>query len=103
MSAPSLQPRAGHRLARVPGVADVMIAGNRAKSNAEAVHQLARIFQVFLDIGAVDRDVAGMDDEIGALRRDPLSERRPIIGEMRLAGAQMRVGDLDYQHSAPHR
>jgi len=36
-----------------------------------------------------------MDDEVGALLGDPTDERRPVVGEMRLAGAQMRVRDLD--------
>jgi hypothetical protein len=103
MGAPPGQPIIADGLALMPGIADIMIAGNRAKANTEATHHLGRIPHVVLDIGAVDRDVAGMDDEIGALPGDPHRERRPIIREMPLAGAQMRVGDLNYSHSAPHR
>jgi hypothetical protein len=84
-------------------IADIVIAGNRAKANAEAAHQLGGISQIVFGIGAVDRHVAGMDDEIGPLVGNPCRERRPIVSEMRLAAAEMRVRDLDYAHSAPHR
>jgi hypothetical protein len=75
----------------VPGVADVMIAGNRAKADAETPHQFGRMAQVVLDIGAVDCNVARMDDEVGPLCCDPYRERRPIVGKMPLAGAQMGI------------
>jgi hypothetical protein len=35
----------------------------------------------------------------GILVGNPCRERQPIAGEMRLGGAQMRVGNLDYAHS----
>ena len=35
----------------------------------------------------------------GMLVGNPCRERQPIAGEMRLGGAQMRVGNLDYAHS----
>lgn len=80
-----------------------MIAGHGTKPRAQAAHKLGAVPQIRLDLGAVDRDVAGVDDEIGALLGDPAGERRPIVGEMRLAGAQMRVRDLYYPHCASWR
>ena len=85
------------------GITDIVIAGNRAKAHAEGAHQLGCVSQIVLDTGAVDRDVAGMDDQIAALRCDPRRERRPVVGKMRFAAADMRIGDLNYPHSTPHR
>jgi hypothetical protein len=76
-------------------VADIVVAGHRAKPHPQPAHQLGAIAHVFLDIGAIHSDVAGMDDKVWALISDPARERCPIVGEMRLAGAQMRVRDLN--------
>jgi hypothetical protein len=76
-------------------VADIVVAGHRAKPHPQPAHQLGAIAHVFLDIGAIHGDVAGMDDKVWALISDPARERCPIVGEMRLAGAQMRVRDLN--------
>jgi hypothetical protein len=103
MSPPPLQPLVVDRLKTVAGIADIVIAGHRAEPHPQSAHQLSGMLQVRLDLGAVDRDVAGVDDEIGALLGNPAGKRGPIVGEMRLAGAQMRVGDLDYPHGSPRR
>jgi hypothetical protein len=44
-----------------------------------------------------------MDDEVGVLLGDPTGEGRPVVCEMRLTGAQMRVRDLNYPHRSPRR
>jgi hypothetical protein len=87
----------------VSSIPDIVIAGNRAKGHAEAAHQLGCVTQIVLDIRAVDGDVPGMDDEIGVLCGDPRRKRRPIVGKMSFAAAEMRVRDLDYPHSAAHK
>jgi hypothetical protein len=90
-------------LTGVPGIADIVIAGNCAKPHAEGAHQLGCVSQIVLDIGAVYGDVSGMNDKVGVLRGDPSRQRRPIGREMRFAAAEVRVRDLNYPHSAPHK
>jgi hypothetical protein len=82
----------------MPVVADIMVAGHRAPADAEFVQQTGAIGKIGLDRGAVDGDVAGMDHEIGVSCSDPRRKRRPIVGKMPLAGAEMRVRNLDYSH-----
>jgi hypothetical protein len=48
-----------------------------------------------LEIGAVDRHVAGADDEVALLRGQELDEQFPIVMEERTTAAQMGVGNLD--------
>ena len=103
MAAPALQPRLVDRLMAVAGIPDIVVAGDRAKPHPQAAQELGCMAQVFFDIGAVDGDVAGMDDEVRALLADPTGERRPVVGEMRLPGAQMRVRDLNYPHHSSRR
>jgi hypothetical protein len=100
---PPRQPLGGDWLTGVPGIADIVIAGNCAKPHAEGAHQLGCVSQIVLDIGAVYGDVSGMNDEVGVLRGDPSRQWRPIGREMRFAPAEMRVRDLNYPHSAPHK
>jgi hypothetical protein len=49
-------------------------------------------------IGAVDREVARVDDEVGAHSFDPAGNRLPIVVEVRLGRAEMGVADLDDLH-----
>src|SRR5215472_5484375 len=103
MAAPALQPRLVDRLMVVSRIPDIMVAGYRAKPHSQAAHQLGGRAQVFFEIGAVDGDVAAVDDEVRTLLADPTGERRPVVGEMRLTGAQMRVRDLNYPHHSSRR
>jgi hypothetical protein len=48
-------------LIRVSAITDVVIAGYRGYANAKASHQLSGMRQVFFDIRAIHRHVAGMD------------------------------------------
>src|ERR1700730_9563752 len=50
---PARQPLVGDRLTGVSGVADVVIAGHRAKAHAEQAHQLSCVSQIVLYICAV--------------------------------------------------
>jgi len=72
-----------------------MIARHREKPHSQVAHQLRGMVQIRLNVGAVHGNVPRMDDEVGVLLGDPMGERRPVVGEMRLARAQMGVRDLD--------
>ena len=50
--------------------------------------------EVLLVVGAIDRHVAGMHDEVGVLRDDPVAQRRPVRAEMPLGRAEVGVGNL---------
>ncbi len=50
----------------------------------------------------LDRPISGIAP-VRAVEKQRAGERRPIVGEMRLAGAQMHVRDLDYPHGSPRR
>ena len=82
----------------VAGIADIMIARHSPKPHAQTVHEFGGIPEILLDVGAIDSDVAGMDDEVGILLDDPPCERRPIGIEMRLTRTEMRVGNLNNSH-----
>ena len=73
---------------------DLKRAGHEVKVVA------TRAATYFFDPGAIERHIAGMDDEIGMLVGDPRRERRPIVDQMWLVPAQMRVGNLDNSHLA---
>src|SRR6516162_2745783 len=75
MSAPALKPRLVDRLMVVPRIPNIMVARHRAKPHSQAAHQLGGRAQVFFETGAIDGDVAGMDDEVRALLADPTGER----------------------------
>ena len=88
---PTHEPLISDWLPGVSGIAHIVIAGNCAKADSETAHQLGRVSQIVVDIGAVDSDVAGVNDKVRVLRGDPRCERRPIVREMRLRTAQMGV------------
>src|SRR6516164_4219093 len=71
MGVPALEPLVIDRLKVVAGIADIMVAGHRAKPHSQAAHQLRGIPQILFDIGGVHGNVPRMDDEVGALRGDP--------------------------------
>src|SRR5262249_39763451 len=79
-------------------VADIMVAGHRPPADAEFVHQLSGQAEVSFDSGAIKGYIAGVDHEIGMLIGDPRRERRPIVEQMWLVPAQMRVGNLNNSH-----
>jgi hypothetical protein len=85
-------------LAGIPSVADIMVAGDRPPADSEFVHQMGGEAEVSFDSGAIHSYIAGMDHEIGMVFGDPRRERRPIVGEMWLVPAQMRVGNLNNSH-----
>src|ERR1700730_5076145 len=103
MGTPAQEALIVDRLTIATGIADIVIAGHGTKPRAQAAHKLGAVPQICLDISAVPGDVAGIDDAIGALFGYPSGERGAVVGEMRLARAQMRVGDVDYPHGSPRR
>ena len=98
MTLPRAKPLGIDWLAGMPSIADIVVAGDRPPADSEFVHQMGGIAEVGFDPGAINGHIAGMDHEIGMLVGDPRRERRPIIGEMWLVPAQMRVGNLNNSH-----
>ena len=86
-------------LAGMTRVADIMVAGHRPPPDSEFVHQLSGVAEVNFDSSAIKGHIAGMDYEIGMLVGNPRRKQRPIVGEMWLVLAQMRVGNLNNSHS----
>jgi len=103
MRPPTRQSLIVDRLPRACTIADIVVAGHGEYANAETSHQIGRMPQVFLDIRAVYRRVAGVDAKIGALTEDPFRQWRPIVREVGFTRAEMSVGDLNYPHSASQR
>ena len=95
MSAPAPEPFLCDRLRAIACVADIVIAGHRTKPHPQPAHQLGAIAHVLLDAGAIHGDVGRMDNKVGMFVNAPMGERRPIVCEVRLAGAQMHVRDLN--------
>ena len=98
MGAPALESFLIDGLMVVAGIADIMIARHSPKPHAQTVHEFGGIPEILFDVGAIDSDVAGMDDEVGILLDDPPCEWRPIGIEMRLTRTEMRVGNLNNSH-----
>jgi hypothetical protein len=103
MGAPATQALRVDRLMPLAGIADIVIAGDGAKRCSQLPHQSGGMAEVLLDPGAVDRHVAGMDDEVGSLLCNPPRQQRPVVEEMRFARAQMRVRGLNYPHHLSQR
>ena len=99
MAPPRAKPIGIDRLTGMPSVADIVVAGDRPPAGSEFVHQMGGVAEVSFDAGAIDGHIAGMDHEVGVLVGDPRRERRPIVGEMWLVPAQMRVGKPKFSDS----
>jgi hypothetical protein len=95
MTLPRAKPLGIDRLAGMASVADIMVAGHCPPANSKFVQELSGITEVNLGSGAIDGHIAGMDHEIGMLVGDPGRKRHPIVGEIWLALAEMRVGNLN--------
>ena len=91
MVCPSRQPLGIDRLLAMTGIADIVVARQPSEPHPEPPHQPGAMPQVILAIRAIDGDIAGVDDKVGALGFDPCRQRRPVAGEMRFHGAQMGV------------
>lgn len=98
MTPPCAKPLGIDWLAGMTRVADIMIAGDRPPADSEFVHQVGGEAEVSFHSGAIGSHITGMDDEIGMLVGDPCGERRPILEQMWLVPAQMRVGNLNNSH-----
>jgi len=85
-------------LAGMTSLADIMVAGDRPPADPEFVHQVGGEAEVSFDSGAIGSHIAGMDHEIGLLVGDPCRKRHPIVDEMWLVPAQVRVGNLNNSH-----
>jgi hypothetical protein len=91
MTLPRAKPLGIDRLAGVTSVADIMVTGDRPPTDSEFVHQVSGEAKVSFDSAAIDSHIAGMDHELGMLVGDPCRKRRPIVEEIWLVPAQMRV------------
>jgi hypothetical protein len=78
MGAPALESFLINGLVVVAGMADIMVARYGPKPHAQTVHEFGSVPEILFGFGAIDSDVAGMDDEVGMLLDDPPCERRPI-------------------------
>jgi hypothetical protein len=95
MAAPAVEPFGIHRLMEMPRLADIVVARHGEHRGRKARQQLGAITEILLVVGAVDRDVPAMDDEVGLLHLDPGPQWGPVRLEMALAGAEMGVRDLE--------
>ena len=98
MTPPRAKPLGIDRLVGMPRVADIMVAGDRPPADSEFVHQVGGRAEVSFYTGAIHSHIPGMDHQIGMLASDPRRKRRPIVEEMWLVPAQMRVGNLNNSH-----
>ncbi len=92
------QARLGNWLSdvRLPGVvADVVIAGDGAERDVEPGVARPGECQVILDIGAVEADVPGVDDEIRLEDGNDAHQRLKVGDKPGPVSTQMGVGDLD--------
>jgi len=85
-----LRARAG--LGRI--VADIVIAGQIATGDGQGLVQRTGKFEIVGPGRAVEGDVAGVDDEVGACRVDMIDQSHKIVDEQRQAAGQMGVGNL---------
>src|SRR5690606_11792264 len=99
-----------HQALRIDGLVafgkmtDIVIARKGENACGKFVEAGAAEQKVGLHIGAIDRQVAGVDDEIGLLLVDPGNERLPVAVEVRLDGAEVGVCNLNDPHGyAPSR
>jgi hypothetical protein len=67
MGAPTLESFLINGLVVVVGIADIMVARYGPKPHARTVHEFGSVPEILFDVGAIDSDVAGMDDEVGML------------------------------------
>src|SRR5829696_7427323 len=95
MATPSVEPTCIHGLMRMPGFADVVVSRHRKHRRGEGREQRGAVAEIVFVVGAIDGDVAAVNDEMRPLCRDPRAKRRPIRLEMTLARAEMGVRDLD--------
>jgi hypothetical protein len=75
-------------------VADVMVAGDAAHGQSQAVVQAPRLGQIPLGLCTVERDVAAVEHQVRAIGSQGFSHPREVRREEWLLGAEVRVGDL---------
>lgn len=99
-----------HQALRIDGLVafgkmtDVVIARKGEDTRGKFVEAGAAEQKVGLHVSTIDRQVAGVDDEIGLLLVDPGNERFPVAVEVRLDGAEVSVCNLNDPHGyAPSR
>jgi len=97
-AAPAFEPDIVDRLVRAGHVADVVIAGNDQHRHVEFAEQRHGEDDVVRLVGAVDGEVAGVQDEVGVYLLDPAANGLPVAVEVRLGRAEMRIADLDDFH-----
>jgi hypothetical protein len=74
---------------------DVVIAGQITAGSGKRVMQRFGEFEIIAIGRDIEGDVAGVDDEIGALGIDVFADPIEVGGQGRQAAAKMRVGNLD--------
>ncbi len=97
-AAPAREPRRVDWLARAWQVPDVVVAGQAQDRYRQPPDQFGREIEVLVVVGAIDRQVPGVDHEVRGEVGDPTRERLPVVVEVGLRRAEMRVGDLEQLH-----
>jgi hypothetical protein len=93
-----------HRLARHGAgmAADIMIARDRQQRRRQGAQQAGGEFQILRLVGAIQREVAAGDYQIGRRGRGPGGDHRQIVAEQRAARREMGIRNLqDNRHAAP--
>ena len=76
-------------------LADIVVAGDRHPRGGQAILLRPGESDVILVAGAVEGDIAAVDDEIGRLAPHLVDENVPVVDEVSALAADVRVGDLD--------
>jgi len=102
MITPTLQALHVDRLMAAGQVADVVIAGKAQHRGGKFGDTFAAESEIRFHICTVNRQVAGVNDEIRLLFFNPRNKGCPIAVEVRLGWAEVGVGNLDdTQDGAP--
>jgi len=104
MTAPAHQALGIDRLVTIRKMTDIVIARKGENAGRKFVQAGAAEQKVGLHVGTIDREVAGVNDEVRLLLVDPGNERFPVAIEVRLDGAEVGVCNLNDPHGyAPSR
>jgi hypothetical protein len=87
---------------QMPRLADIVVARYCEHRNAKIGKELRAEPEVVLIIGAVDCDIAAVEDKIRVLSLDPGSKWSPVRLEVTLTRAEMGVRDMQDTKHEPH-
>jgi len=94
MAAPPCDALPIHRLKRTSRLTDIVVARDAQHTRAELRQEGGAIAHVLLNIGSINRHISRMNDQVRRLCAHPGEQRSPVLGKVRLARAEMGIGDL---------